>query len=90
LERFYLADFVRRQSGKEVECYIFWDALMVRELDFTKKIQIHGDNYILQEVNSYSVTSTDSTKTYLIYDDQGDGTEATQITNSLIIGKLNV
>jgi hypothetical protein len=90
LERFYLGDFVRRQSGKEVECYIFWDALMVRELDFTKKIQIHGDNYILQEVNSYSVTSTDSTKTYLIYDDLGDGTEATQITNSLIIGKLNV
>jgi hypothetical protein len=26
----------------------------------------------------------------LIYDDQGDGTEGTQITNSLIIGKLNV
>jgi hypothetical protein len=90
LERFYLGDFVRRQCGKEVECYIFWDALMVRQLDFSKLVKIHGDNYILQEVNSYSVTSTDSTKTYLIYDDQGDGTEATQITNSLIIGKLNV
>jgi hypothetical protein len=90
LERFYLGDFVRRQCGKEVECYIFWDALMVRQLDFSKLVKIHGDNYILQEVNSYSVTSTDSTKTYLIYDDQGDGTEGTQITNSLIIGKLNV
>jgi hypothetical protein len=90
LERFYLADFIRRQAGKEVECYIFWDALMVRQLDFRKRVKIHGDNYILQEVNSFSVTSNESTKTYLIYDDLGNGTEQTQIQNTLLIGKLNV
>jgi hypothetical protein len=90
LERFYLQEFIRRQAGKEVECYIFWDALMIRQLDFRKRINIHGDNYILQEINSFSVTSNESTKTYLIYDDLGKGIEDTQITNSLIIGKLNV
>jgi hypothetical protein len=90
LERFYLQEFIRRQAGKEVECYIFWDALMIRQLDFRKRVNIHGDNYILQEINSFSVTSNESTKTYLIYDDLGKGIEDTQITNSLIIGKLNV
>lgn len=90
LERFYLAEFVRKQSGKEVECYMFWDALMVRQLDFRKRVKIHGDNYILQEINSFSVTSNQSTKTYLIYDDLGNGTEQTQIQNTLLIGKLNV
>jgi hypothetical protein len=90
LERFYIAEFIRRQAGKEVECYIFWDALMVRQLDFRKRVKIHGDNYILQEINSFSVTSNESTKTYLIYDDLGNGTEQTQIRNTLLIGKLNV
>lgn len=90
LERFYIAEFIRRQAGKEVECYIFWDALMIRQLDFRKRIKIHGDNYILQEINSFSVTSNESTKTYLIYDDLGNGTEQTQIQNTLLIGKLNV
>jgi hypothetical protein len=90
LERFYIAEFIRRQAGKEVECYIFWDALMIRQLDFRKRIKIHGDNYILQEINSFSVTSNESTKTYLIYDDLGNGTEQTQIRNTLLIGKLNV
>jgi hypothetical protein len=90
LERFYIAEFIRRQAGKEVECYIFWDALMVRQLDFRKRVKIHGDNYILQEINSFSVTSNESTKTYLIYDDLGNGTEQTQIQNTLLIGKLNV
>lgn len=90
LERFYLGDFIRKQSGKEVECYIFWDALMVRQLDFRNPIKIHGDNYILQEINSFSVTSNESTKTYLVYDDVGTGAEDTQIQNSLIVGKLNV
>jgi hypothetical protein len=63
---------------------------MIRQLDFRKRVNIHGDNYILQEINSFSVTSNESTKTYLIYDDLGKGIEDTQITNSLIIGKLNV
>jgi hypothetical protein len=90
LERFYIAEFIRRQAGKEVECYIFWDALMIRQLDFRKRVKIHGDNYILQEINSFSVTSNESTKTYLIYDDLGNGTEQTQIRNTLLIGKLNV
>lgn len=92
LHRFYLADFVRRQSGKEVECYIFWDTLMIRTLDFRKPVKIHGDNYILQEINMFSVTSNVSTKTYLIYDYLGDSndTSISQISNSLIVGKLNV
>ena len=90
LERFYLAEFIRRQSGKEVECYIFWDALMIQALNFRNPVRIHSDNYILQEINSFSVTSNQSTKTYLVYDDLGTGYESSQITNSLIIGKLNV
>ena len=63
---------------------------MIRQLDFRKRVKIHGDNYILQEINSFSVTSNESTKTYLIYDDLGNGTEQTQIRNTLLIGKLNV
>lgn len=89
LERFYLADFIRLQSGKEVECYIFWDATMVRNLNFRDPIKIHSDNYILREINMFSVTSNLSTKTYLLYDDKGIGKENNQIFSSLIIGKLN-
>jgi hypothetical protein len=88
LERFYLYDFIRKQSGKEVECFIFWDTLQITNLDFRKLVKIHGDNFILQEINMFSVTSNVSTKTYLVYDEKGNGTEVNQIQNTLLSSKI--
>lgn len=89
LERFYLLEFIRQQSGKQVECYIFWNVLEIFNLDFRKYVKIHGDNYILQEVNSFNVALNRSTKTYLLNNYLGDGTEASQIENTLLNSRLN-
>lgn len=84
LERFYLAEMIRRMYGKQMEVYMFWDVLMLNNLTFRDTIQIHGDNYILNEINSFSVVNQRSTKTYLTYDAKGDGTEVNNIQNSII------
>ncbi len=89
LERFYLLEFIRQQSGKQVECFIFWNAVEINNLDFRKFVKIHGDNFILQEINSFNVAANRSTKTYLINNYVGDGTEASQIESSLLNSKLN-
>jgi len=89
LERFYLLEFIRQQSGKQVECYVFWNVLEIFNLDFRKYVKIHGDNYILQEVNSFNVALNRSTKTYLLNNYLGDGTEASQIENTLLNSRLN-
>jgi hypothetical protein len=89
LERFYLYEFIRQQSGKQVECYVFWDIVEIFNLDFRKLIKIHGDNFILQEVNSFNVALNRSTKTYLLNNYLGDGTEASQISSSLLLSRLN-
>lgn len=89
LERFYLYEFIRQQSGKQVECYVFWDIVEIFNLDFRKLVKIHGDNYILQEVNSFNVALNRATKTYLLNNFLGDGTEASQIQSSLLLSRLN-
>jgi len=89
LERFYLYEFIRQQSGKHVECYVFWNVLEIFNLDFRKYVKIHGDNYILQEVNSFNIAANRSTKTYLMNNYIGDGTETSQIENTLLNSKLN-
>ena len=87
LERFYLAEMIRRMYGKQMEVYMFWDVLMLNNLTFRDTINIHGDNYILNEINSFSVVNQRSTKTYLTYDAKGDGTEVNNIENTTILTK---
>lgn len=89
LERFYLLEFIRQQSGKQVECFVYWNVVEIFNLDFRKYIKIHGDNFILQEVNSFNVAANRSTKTYLLNNYIGDGTEASQIENTLLNSRLN-
>lgn len=89
LERFYLLEFIRQQSGKQVECFVYWNVVEIFNLDFRKFVKIHGDNYILQEVNSFNIAANRSTKTYLMNNYIGDGTEASQIENTLLNSKLN-
>ncbi len=89
LERFYLLEFIRQQSGKQVECFVYWNVVEIFNLDFRKFVKIHGDNYILQEVNSFNIAANRSTKTYLLNNYIGDGTEASQIENTLLNSKLN-
>jgi hypothetical protein len=82
-----LAEMIRRMYGKQMEVYMFWDVLMLNNLTFRNTIQIHGDNYILNEINSFSVVNQRSTKTYLTYDAKGDGTEVNNIENTAILTK---
>lgn len=89
LERFYLLELIRIQGGKQVECFVFWNVVEIFNLDFRKYVKIHGDNFVLQEINSFNVAANRSTKTYLLNNYQGDGTEASQIENTLLNSKLN-
>jgi hypothetical protein len=88
MERFYLKNLIRLQTGKRLQTFMFWDAVLLQNLTFRKKIRIHGDEYILQEINSFNVGQRSSTKTYLLYDGKGNGTEDSQIEDSEIKGLL--
>ena len=87
MERFYLDELIRRLYGKQVQVNIFWDILMLNNLTFRDAVQIHGDNYILNEINSFSVVNQRSTQTYLTYDAEGDGTEVNNIQNTTVLTK---
>jgi hypothetical protein len=89
LERFYLLELIRIQGGKQVECFVFWNVVEIFNLNFRKYVKIHGDNFVLQEVNSFNIAANRSTKTYLLNNYIGDGTEASQIENTLLNSKLN-
>jgi hypothetical protein len=82
LNRFYLREMIRRQTGKEVETWLFWDVLQIANLDFSQLVQLNNDNYILQEVNNFNVLGNRSTKTFLVYNEEGDGTEQNNIENT--------
>ncbi len=88
MERFYLKNLIRLQTGKRLQTFMFWDAVLLQNLTFRKKIRIHGDEYILQEINSFNVGQRSSTKTYLLYDGKGTGTEDNQIEDSEIKGLI--
>ena len=88
LNRFYLREMIRRQAGKELETWMFWDVLQIANLDFSQLIQLNNDNYILQEVNNFNVLGNRSTKTLLVYNEEGDGTEQNNIESTELKSKV--
>lgn len=88
MKRFYLSDLMRLESGKYLEIFLLWDIVMLRNLTFREKIVIGGDKYILQEINSFSVTKNGSTKTYLQYDYREPDAEDS-IENTILTAKVN-
>ena len=82
LNRFYLREMIRRQTGKELEAWMFWNVLQIANLDFSQLVQLNNDNYILQEVNNFNVLGNRSTKTFLVYNEEGDGAEQNNIENT--------
>jgi hypothetical protein len=89
LSRFYLADFKRREIGKELEEFIFWGLLDVQNLNFKNKILIKDSSFILSEINSFNVLSEESTKTYLLYDAQLKEEDSLKVESSTLNNKIN-
>ena len=67
---------------------MFWDVLQIANLDFSQLIQLNNDNYILQEVNKFNVLGNRSTKTFLVYNEEGDGTEIANIENTELQNRI--
>lgn len=88
MQRFYLSELVRLQSGKYLECFLLWDVLKIQNLTFREKIILSGDIYVLQEINSFNVSKNESTKTYLKYDYREPNAEG-NIENTIVIAKIN-
>lgn len=89
MQRFYLSELVRRQSGKYLQIFMLWDIVKVRNLTFREKIVLNGNKYILQEINAFSVSKNASTKTYLVYDFKEPDAED-KIQNTIIAAKINI
>ena len=88
LDRFYLVDMKRRQVGKDLEVYLFWDLLAISNLDFRNKVILKDDAYILQEVNSFDVLSDKSTKTYLQYAAQVESSDSDNVDSPEVDNKI--
>ena len=88
LDRFYLNALKRLQIGKELEEYIFFNLLDIQGLDFRKKREIKGAGFILQEVNNFDVLSSQSSKTYLVYDAPLAPADSKRIESSEQINKI--
>jgi hypothetical protein len=89
MQRFYLPELVRWQNGKQLEIYIYWDIVMIQNLTFRNRVIINSDTYILQEVNTFDVSKSGSTKTYLIQDFKEVDAED-RIQNTQIQSKVNI
>jgi hypothetical protein len=89
MKRFYLPELMRWQNGKQLEIYMYWDIVMVKNLTFRYRVIINSDTYILQEVNSFNVSKSGSTKTYLIQDFKEVDAED-RIQNTQVQSKVNV
>jgi hypothetical protein len=88
MQRFYLSELLRLQSGKYLEIFMLWDILMLNNLSFRDKIVLGGDKYILEEINSFNVAKKASTKTFLKYDFIEPDAED-NIENTIITAKVN-
>jgi hypothetical protein len=88
LDRFYLNALKRLQIGKELEEQIFFNLLDIQGLDFRKKREIKGAGFILQEINNFDVLSSQSSKTYLVYDAPLAPTDSKRIESSEQINKI--
>jgi hypothetical protein len=65
----YYFDFVNEmtnRAGQIVKLYVYWKALDVRNLDFSKFLMINGALFRLNEVNEFAPESEDSTQIELI------------------------
>ena len=89
MKRFYLPELVRWQNGKQLEIYMYWDIVMIQNLTFRHRVIINSDTYILQEVNTFDVSKSGSTKTYLIQDFKEVDAED-RIQNTQIQSKVNI
>lgn len=88
MKRFYLAEMLRIKGGKFLECFVFWDVVMLNNLTFRNKITINNNNYILQEINSFDVAKRQSTKTFFVLDYKEAGAES-GIDSTIIQAKVN-
>jgi hypothetical protein len=80
---------VRWQNGKQLEIFMYWDIVMIQNLTFRNRVIINSDTYILQEVNTFDVSKSGSTKTYLIQDFKEVDAED-RIQNTQIQSKVNI
>jgi hypothetical protein len=65
----YYFDFVNEmtnRAGQIVKLYVYWKALDVRNLDFSKFLMVNGALFRLNEVNEFAPESEDSTQIELI------------------------
>lgn len=88
LDRFYLGEMKRREVGKDLETYLFWDLLGISNLDFRNKVILKDDAYILQEINSFDVLSDKSTKTYLQYAAQVESSDSDKVDSPIVDNKI--
>jgi hypothetical protein len=88
LDRHYLSEMKRREVGKDLETYLFWDLLGIQNLDFRNKVILKDDAYILQEINSFNVLSDKSTKTYLQYAAQVESSDSDKVDSPTVDNKI--
>lgn len=88
MKRFYLSDLIREKQGKYLELFVYWDILDIQNLTFRDKLTINNNTYILQEINTFDVSKTRSTKTYLIFDAKELNAQ-NDIENTIIEAKVN-
>jgi hypothetical protein len=88
LDKHYLQALKRKEVGKELEEFIFWRLLDIQNLNFRNKILIDSARFILEEINSFNVLSSESSKTYLLYDSPIEEGDEDKIENSIVSNKL--
>jgi hypothetical protein len=88
MKRFYLSELIREKQGKYLELFVYWDILDIQNLTFRDKLTINNNTYILQEINTFDVSKTRSTKTYLVFDAKELNAQ-NDIESTIIEAKVN-
>jgi len=89
VDRFYLAELKRKEIGKDLETWMFWNFLDIQNLNFRNKVVIKDDEYILQEIKSFNALSDKSSRTYLQYDAKLDAADEDKVESPIIDNKVS-
>jgi hypothetical protein len=68
LTRFHAQSLKRIETGRKYQYSLFWDEIDLAGLSFRYKVELNGDQFILQQIDGYNPLSNDSTKTVLLLD----------------------
>lgn len=85
LKTFHLQEFKRQEVGKTLTVEAYWPENEVADLSFRLPVHVHGDRYILDSIEGYSLVRNRTAKTTLQLDVQPTVLDVLKIASPVLL-----